>query len=69
MSTIELQLKAKNYAIEIGKQLNSKIICPRCRMDGWADDEQQTLSTYGDFEDMLFCPHCELDLNLEVRNL
>ena len=61
--------KEQEYAKDIGKQLNGKIICPRCRMDGWPDSEQQTLSTYGDFEDILFCPHCELDLNLEIRNL
>lgn len=57
------------YAFDIGKQLSGKIICPRCRNEAWKDEDQQTLSTYGDFENTLFCPHCELDLHLRVSNL
>ncbi len=61
--------KEEQYAKDIGNQLSGKIICPRCRVDNWTDEEQQTLSTYGDFEDCLFCPHCEMDLELTVKNL
>jgi rubredoxin len=60
---------AEQYAVDIGKQIDNKIVCPRCRVDTRKDEDQQTLSTYGDFEDELFCPHCELDVELKVSNL
>ena len=69
-STVSMNpTEAIEFALDIGKQLHGKVICPRCRVDSWPDEEQQTLSTYGDFEDTLFCPHCELDLHLRITNL
>lgn len=56
MNNEELQL-AKN----IGEQMNSKILCPRECVVG------QELSTFGDFEDQLFCPHCELEVEIVVK--
>jgi len=56
MSDTELQL-AKN----IGTQMSDKILCPRECVDG------QALSTFGDFEDGLFCPHCELEVSITVK--
>lgn len=55
MSDSELQL-AKN----IGEQMSGKILCPRNCVEG------QQLSVFGDFEDQLFCPHCELEVRLQV---
>jgi len=52
----ELQL-ARN----ISEQMNGKILCPRACFEG------QCLSTYGDFEDQLFCPHCEMDVEIIVK--
>lgn len=55
----------------IGAQIARKeILCPVC-----AEDDklvvpecvlEQTLSVYGDREYILFCPHCELTLELTV---
>lgn len=58
MTDEELKL-AKN----IGKQMSSKILCPRQCI------EEQVLSVYGDMEDTLFCPHCGLDIEIVVKNL
>lgn len=50
-------------AKDIGEQMSNRILCPRRCI------ETQTLSTYGDMEDTLFCPHCELDVDIVVKNL
>ena len=55
MDEIE-EVLAKN----IGEQMNGKILCPCECVEG------QRLSTYGDYEDRLFCPHCELDIQITV---
>lgn len=55
MNVEELAL-AKN----IGEQMDGKILCPRECIVG------QMLSTVGDFEDQLFCPHCEMDVEIVV---
>lgn len=56
MTAVELEL-AKN----IGEQMSGKIICPRKCIAG------QELSAYGDYEDMLYCPHCEMEVEITVR--
>lgn len=56
MSTEELAL-AKN----IGEQMSGKILCPRECVEG------QTLSVFGDFEDTLFCPHCEMEVEIIAK--
>ena len=61
MTAEELQL-AKN----IGEQMDGKIFCPRGCGVG---NDRQDLSTYGDYGDRLFCPHCEMDIQITVSNL
>lgn len=56
MTDEELAL-AKN----IGTQMSGKILCPRECVEG------QELSAYGDFEDQLFCPHCEMYVEIVVK--
>ena len=56
MNDEELRL-AKN----IGEQMSGKILCPRECVEG------QELSVFGDFEDSLFCPHCEMEVTLTVK--
>lgn len=56
MTDKELQL-----ARDIGEQMSDKILCPRACVEG------QALSTYGDMEDRLFCPHCEMDVEIVVK--
>lgn len=60
MSMTDMELK---LAKDIGSQMSGKILCPRkcC-----GTDDPQELSTYGDFEDKLFCPHCEMDVQITV---
>jgi hypothetical protein len=50
----------------VGKQLSGKANCPDCKKEGKFD---QPLYTIGDAEDNLFCPHCDLgiELNLTYR--
>lgn len=55
MSQDELAL-----AKAIGEQMSGKILCPRRCVEG------QELSTFGDFEDQLFCPHCEMEVQITV---
>lgn len=64
MTDEELKL-AKN----IGEQMSGKILCPRKCNWLCGEDLKQELSTYGDMEDTLFCPHCELDVEIVVKNL
>ena len=53
MTNLEL---AKN----IGEQMSHVILCPRKCIEG------QELSTFGDNEDRLFCPHCEIEVQLTI---
>lgn len=48
-------------AKRIGEQMSGKILCPRECVEG------QELSTFGDFEDQLFCPHCEMEIEIVVK--
>jgi hypothetical protein len=48
-------------AKQIGEQMSGKILCPRECVDG------QTLSVFGDWEDSLFCPHCEMEVDIVVK--
>lgn len=47
-------------AKHIGRQMDGQILCPAGCIYG------QHLSTYGDFEDTLFCPHCDIDVKIEI---
>jgi len=51
----------EQLAKNIGEQMNAVILCPRACVEG------QRLSTFGDFEDQLFCPHCELEVTITVK--
>ena len=51
---------SKNLGMSIAAMAN--IPCPRC-----AEDEpmlEQNLAAFGDFENRLFCPHCEMEVSL-----
>ena len=50
-----------DLAKHIGTQMNNKILCPQCHI------LEQELSTFGDNEDRLFCPHCEMEVQITVR--
>ena len=63
------EIECKKIAIRIGKQeLDGKIICPCCYDDGGVAKGQK-MYCYGDYEDELFCPHCEMVLKIEVLSL
>ena len=51
-----------NWAKDLGKQIDlaDNILCPRRCVEG------QTMSALGDFEDILWCPHCEIEVRLVV---
>jgi rubredoxin len=55
--TEEIKL-AKNF----GEQISGKIYCPNCS----TEKDKQLIYVFGDCEDSLFCPHCELTINLTV---
>ena len=38
------------------------LICPLCS----DNDREQHLSSFGDYENELFCPHCDLHLELKL---
>lgn len=48
-------------AVNIGEQMSGKILCPRACVEG------QELSTFGDWPWLLFCPHCELEVEIIVK--
>ena len=50
----------------IGKRVGEKkpLICPLCS----SKDGEQFLSSFGDYENELFCPHCDLHLELKLVN-
>ena len=47
----------------IGSQISGKVICPDCLEVEKLDQE---LFTIGDHENLLFCPHCDLGLELKL---
>lgn len=54
-------------AINLGKQIaaSQKILCPVCSPE--AMDGEQPMSAFGDFENTLFCPHCDMTVELDVE--
>ena len=58
----------KEIAIALGKQvgLGKALYCPLCST-GIKDDDEQLMSSMGDYEDTLFCPHCDLYVELKVK--
>lgn len=53
---------------ELGKQVasNKPLTCPNCAQWSGPKDELQPLSSFGDYEETLFCPHCDLTVSLTV---
>ena len=63
----------KEIAKFLGKQvgLGRPLACPRCSDDnGLGDnpDGKQLMSSMGDYENQLFCPHCDLSVDLVVTH-
>lgn len=58
------------YARCIGKQIQNlqQIFCPRCLEQESVEEKRfyQNLCAVGDFEEELFCPHCELRIKVIV---
>ena len=63
MDTETLLMDKEDIAKKIGELINGKITCPFSESCQQLD---QKLSTYGDFENELFCPHCEGELTIKV---
>lgn len=59
-------MKDKEIAIALGKYVGKgePLLCPVCGVD--ALDGGQTMMSYGDSENHLFCPHCDLGVELVV---
>lgn len=53
-----------SVARSIARQMNNNptILCPRCKSFG----QDQPLSMEGDFPQVLFCPHCNLEVSISV---
>lgn len=59
-----------NYAKNLGKQVakGGKLFCPLCKekLTTEFSKDDQSLSSFGDFEDTLFCPHCDTTISIIV---
>ena len=66
MNEAELQI-----AREIGKRIalgKIKVECPVCKNDPIRKGQLMSLmSSYGDDEEILFCPGCNLEMRLSVK--
>lgn len=58
MDDVELRL-ARDFTAQTEK---AKIICPKCK----SRSIEQPLCRTGDFEEVLFCPHCKLEICISV---
>jgi hypothetical protein len=57
-------MTSQDIAVAIGKQLSGKgIICPLCLSNG---ELEQEMFPVGDQEDVLMCPHCDMQVNLVI---
>ena len=54
----------EGLAIGLGKSVGSgkPMLCPVCSQD----DPVQPMASFGDLENHLFCPHCDLGVRLEI---
>ena len=60
----------QGYAVNIGKQIQNLqcVWCPRCLESSLNGSVfKQNLCAVGDYEDELFCPHCELNVLIKVE--
>ena len=62
-ATPEQEDKALVIAKQLGRQIaGNGILCPIC-----GERSEQFLSTMGDYENTLFCPHCEFEFTINVN--
>jgi len=55
--------KPHKYEKMVTEQFYEKgILCPQCK----EDNTEQELSSTGDFEHIIFCPHCDLGFELKL---
>ena len=59
--------KAKRLEVvrHMGKQIaaHETVTCPLCSID-MPDEDGQPMMATGDYEEVLFCPHCDLAVEL-----
>lgn len=51
-------------AKHIGEQISGKFYCPECSIP---PDRLQKIYVFGDSENELYCPHCDLTVELVVK--
>ena len=52
-------------AKRMGKEINNaEVLCPICKVH--EPNLRQPMSTIGDHEDHIFCPHCEIEFELSI---
>ncbi len=58
----------EEITIALGKNvgLGEPLLCPVCSPE--SIDGEQPMSSFGDMENILFCPHCDLNIELKVMN-
>ncbi len=62
MNEVELKM-----ARDLGKTISMmEVPCPRCAID--EPMLEQDMCSFGDYEEVLFCPHCELEVYM-ILNL
>jgi hypothetical protein len=56
------------YLRELGKQvgLGKRLSCPICSNE--PPESEQPMSSIGDFEEELFCPHCEVVIEMRIKH-
>ena len=64
--------KELKIARNLGKQVakGNILYCPYCKEEStleYNNENDQDLSSFGDYEETLFCPHCELTVELAVK--
>lgn len=62
-------MMADHLMKKLGKSMDGKVICPLCSQREMGVQREQELSCYGDRENILFCPHCELEVKLDCLYL
>ena len=52
----------------LGEQVHrgEPLTCPNCSQYSGPRDEKQLMSSVGDMREVLFCPHCDLTVELVV---
>lgn len=58
----------EEITIALGKNVGSgkPLLCPVCSSE--SIDGEQPMSSFGNMENILFCPHCDLNIELKVIN-